>query len=411
MGRPRLLFLGHTLPFPPDEGVNTRSFNILRLLARTFEVTVLCFYRQGSRPRHDLPSRLQALREFAQVEAFAIPQEHSRARLVYDHARSVILRRAYTRYCYESRPFQQRLREILKSQRFDLVHVDSLDLARYLPQLTDLPLACTHHNVESELLNRRAAFEPSAWKRHYLRSQARLTRNEERSWSERVQLNLAVSPEDRATLERVSPRARVAIVPNGVDTDFFQPGSANGQDVVFVGSHGWFPNRDAMSLFAADILPILRASSPDVRVTWVGRVPAGVRRSYEHAHQIRLTGHVDDTRPFLEAAACCIVPLRVGGGTRLKVLEAWAMGKAVVSTSIGCEGLEAIDGENILVRDSAASFADAVRAVLQDEQLRSSLGRTGRRTAQRLYDWDTIYASLQREYLALLPNAVEKSQP
>jgi glycosyltransferase involved in cell wall biosynthesis len=411
--RPKLLFLCQTLPFPPDGGVQIRTYNVLRLLARSFDVTALCFYRAGICPT-DAAVRaavagLEALPGVASVEAFPIPQEHGRARLAWDHLRSVASRRAYTVFSYESAEYRARVEELLRTRSFDLVHVDSLDLSGYLPLLHGIPVVCVHHNVESALLRRRAGSERSALRRRYVGLQAELLEAEERRWCRRVALNVAVSEEDRLRFRQLAPGAPFAVVPNGVDTDTFRPGAVPQAGIVFVGGYSWYPNRDALEHFAEDILPLLRPQAPDAAVRWVGRAPDEVRRSFRERHGIELTGYVDDIRPLVHEAACYVVPLRVGGGTRLKILDAWAMGKAVVSTSIGCEGLDARDGENILVRDDPAEFAAAVRRVLEDEALRARLGEGARRTAEEVYEWEVIGASMAADYMALLPGSAART--
>ncbi len=205
---------------------------------------------------------------------------------------------------------------------------------------------------------------------------------------------MAVSGEDRRRFGRLAPGAPFAVVPNGVDTHTFRPASVPQAGVVFVGGYSWYPNRDALAHFAEDVLPLLRAQVPGVQVRWVGRAPDEVRREYRERHGMELTGYVEDIRPSVHQAACYVVPLRVGGGTRLKILDAWAMGKAVVSTSVGCEGLDARDGENILVRDDPAEFAAAVRRVLEDDALRARLGEAARRTAEEVYEWEVIGRSM-----------------
>jgi glycosyltransferase involved in cell wall biosynthesis len=399
--RPRLLFLCQTLPFPPDGGVSIRTYNVLRLLARDFEVTALCFYRrQDRRTPAEVRESVAGLSEFGRVEAFPIPQEHSRVRLAADHLASLGSGRAYTLFAYESRRMRKRLRQLLRDERFDLVHLDSLDLSGYLPLLSGLPVVCVHHNVESDLLRRRAA--GSAWPaRAYLRHQARLVEREERRWCPRVALNVAVSPVDQEVLQARAPGARVIVVPNGVDTSLMAPRPARQNGIVFVGGAHWFPNLDAMRYFCDEILPLLRSRGVDPRVTWVGRTEAALRREFEERYGVYLTGYVEDVRDHLQAAACYVVPLRVGGGTRLKILDAWATGKAVVSTSVGCEGLDARDGENILVRDTPESFADGVESILHDDEMRRRIGASARRTAEETYDWEAIGRSMLPEYLAL----------
>jgi glycosyltransferase involved in cell wall biosynthesis len=388
--KPRLLFLCQTLPYPPDTGVAVRTYNVLRLLAREFDVTALCFYRAAERTSSDdLQRSVKGLQPLAHVEAFPIPQEHSKARFVFDHVRSLVSRRAYTVWAYESTEFRQRVRELVNNMEFQLVHMDSLDLVGYLPWLSGLPVVCVHHNVESALLRRRAATTRGLAGR-YIALQARLTEMEERRWCPAVSLNIAVSDADRDVFQEIAPSARFVVVPNGVDTLNFQPMDASVEGIVFVGGYSWQPNRDAMEHFCLKVLPLLRARGIYAGVTWVGRVPDVVKHEYAERFGVNLTGYVDDIRPLVQRAACYVAPLLAGGGTRLKILDAWAMGKAVVSTAVGCEGLEARDGENILVRDSAEDFADGVEAVLADGELRRRLGAEARRTAEKRYNWEVI---------------------
>jgi polysaccharide biosynthesis protein PslH len=397
MAKAKLLFLSQTLPYPPDSGTAIRSYNVLRLLARDYDVTALCFYRRATTP--DLAGSLGALRALVPVvEAFPIEQEHSRARLLWDHARSVLTGRAYTAFAYESAAFTQALRSHLERERFALAHLDSLDLGVYVPALAGVPVIAVHQNVESALLRRRAANETSAARRAYLRLQARLMEKEERRWSARVALNLAVSDADAAELRALVPNARFEMIPNGVDVDTFVPSRVAAKDgIVFVGGMSWFPNADALEFFDEEILPLVRTRDEKVKVTWVGRAKPEVIARYA-TRGIQLTGHVDDIRPYVAKAACYVVPLRIGGGTRLKILDAWAMGKAVVSTSVGCEGLEAVDGQNILIRDDPAAFAAAVTTVLHDTGLRAALERNARVTAEQRYSWDVIGETMRRLY-------------
>ena len=408
MARPKLLFLSQTLPFPPDSGTAIRSYNVLRLLARDYDVTALCFYRRATTP--DLAGSLAALRRIAShVEAFPIEQEHSRARMLADHARSMLTGRAYTAFAYESAAFTRALLSHLAREPFVLAHLDSLDLGAYVPLLAGVPVIAVHQNVESALLRRRAANESSVLRRAYLRLQARLMEGEERRWSPRVALNLAVSEADAQELRTLVPNARFEMIPNGVDVDAFVPGGDAAQDgIVFVGGMSWFPNADALEFFDEEILPLVRVRDERVKVTWVGRAKPDVIASYAK-RGIQLTGHVDDIRPYVTSAACYVVPLRIGGGTRLKILDAWAMGKAVVSTTVGCEGLDAVDGQNILIRDDPAAFASAVTTVLRDPGLRVALERNARTTAEQRYSWNVIGETMRRLYGEVLAGDARRS--
>jgi glycosyltransferase involved in cell wall biosynthesis len=227
------------------------------------------------------------------------------------------------------------------------------------------------------------------------------------------------SDRDRTLLAQVAPGSRIEVVPNGVDTDDYQPGYrvasrrdepalAAAPTVAYVGGTAPFPNLDALEFFSEQILPHIRAAVPGASARWIGRASASQQQQYREQYGIELTGYVDDAKPLMQDAACHVVPLRMGGGTRLKILNAWALGKAVVSTSIGCEGLAAVDGENILIRDDPGAFAAATVTVLRDGELRRRLGEGGRATAEHRYSWDAIAPQMIRAYSALV---TEGSRP
>lgn len=401
--RPRLLFLCQNLPYPPHGGAAIRSYHTLRLLSRTFDVTGFFFYRRSiTQGAAAMAVAEEGLSAFCDVQTFPIPQEVSRLRRVADHLSSVALSEVYTRYVYRSDAFSRQVTTAIRSGRYDLAHVDSLDLSRYLRVLEEMPVGLAHHNVESQLLARRARTE-GGLKGMYLDLQARLMRAEERQWCPRVALNVVVSDEDRDVLQAIAPKGRFEVIPNGVDTKAFTPSQVEVEPdtLVFVGGYTWFPNRDGMHYFAEAILPLIRERRPTVRVVWVGRAPDSVRTAFA-SHGIEMTGYVEDIRDFVGPATCFVVPLRVGGGTRLKILDAWALGKAVVSTPQGAEGLAVREGDNISIADDPESFAAAVLRVLRSASFRSRLEEQGRATAVETYDWDVIGESMTRAYRALL---------
>ncbi len=401
----KLLFLCQTLPYPPDGGVWIRTFHVLRLLSQTFEVTALCFERSGIAQHasgYDPAKSAAALSEFAETEVFAIAQNHSRARFVWDHLRSVLSGRAYTHYLYESAAYAKRVRELLRDGAIDLIHMDSLDLVRYLPDCGSVPVVCVHHNVESQLLARRAEVEGPPWMRRYFAHQARLTERDEVRWLPRVACNVAVSEEDASNLRALAPGARVEVIANAVDTDEFRPDSSRRDGVLYIGGTNWFPNLDALRFFCDDILPRLRETVPELRARWVGACSPEQQLEFREQHGVELTGYVDDIRPIAHDAFCHVVPLRAGGGTRLKILTSWAMGKPVVSTSVGCEGLDARDGENILIRDDPSNFAEAVLALRADPAMQERIGAAARETALESYSWPSLAPRIHRLYHDLI---------
>lgn len=398
--RPRLLYLSHVLPAPPDSGARIRAHHTLRMLAGRFDVTALCFARSGE-DAGTIAARVASLARFADVSAWQIPATRGGTRRVRDHVLSVLTRRPWVHFLYDAEDFATALQRLLHREPFDLVHVESLDLVRYLPRLPSrLPRVLAHHNIESALLERRAVAARGA-ARAYLRWQGRLLEREERTWAPRVSLNVTVSEPDRRRLLEIAPGALVTVLPNGVDTERYRPEPGPREGLVFVGGTDWFPNRDALEFLTGDVLPrFARTDRP--RVHWVGRISDADRRRFAGTPGLVLTGHVPDERPYLQAAACCVVPLRLGGGTRLKILSAWASGTPVVSTSIGCEGLEARNGKNIMIADDAPGLAHSIARVLQDRGLQERLAQAGRQTAVREYDWDVIGGRLLDAYAPLL---------
>lgn len=414
--RPRVLMLTQSLPYPPHAGVANRTLNVLRQLQLEYDVDLVPFSRANHQPDRD--ARAAAWRALQNIissvaEPTPIPNEHSSIRKIWDHLRALVSGRPYTYYEYESRAFGDRLRAVLRHRRPDVVHFDAHDLYRWLPELPPTPIACTHHNLESELLRRYTIGLKPALLRHYVRLQADRVEALERRLCPQFDLNVMVSEVDAERLLAIAPGSATVVVPNGTDTDYFQPtGPATvAGRVVFVGPTYSHPNRDAVEFLLQDIWPRIRTMEAPATLHLIGRNADSDRARYAAAPGVSPLGYVSDVRPVVAAARCCVVPIRIGGGTRLKILDAWAMGKAVVSTSIGCEGLDAVDGENIIVRDTPDAFADAVVQVLHDGALRTRLERNARRTTIETYSWSVVGRRLRSAYHTLLDRPTPSPVP
>jgi polysaccharide biosynthesis protein PslH len=406
--RKRILFLSQCLPFPPHSGVMNRTYHILQHLQRDFDVSLVPFSRRAHQP--DTASRsaaTNALRqEVSHVETPAvIESDWSRLARVRDHLKSVFSRQPYTHYEYGNRAFGGALENAIERSPPDLVHLDSIDLYRWLPFLPSVPTACTHHNIESELLRLPADHLRVPGLGAYIRHQADLVEKIERRLSPRFDVNVLTSARDEGRLHALAPQARTMVVPNGVDTEFFSPSSTDLEvpgRLVFLGPTYMLPNRDAVEFFLDSIWPSVLDSHPEATFHTVGKNSADEKARFEAKPRTTALGYLSDIRPAFAEAECSIVPLRVGGGTRLKILDAWSMGKAVVSTSIGCEGLETVDGINILIRDEPREFAAAVVEVLRNRELRARLEREGRRTVETHYAWNVVGARLNAAYYELI---------
>ena len=409
--RPRLLFLSQCTPYPPHSGVTNRTYNILRQLRREYDVTVLAFSRRrhqaDAAARAAARARLEAL-GLRMGEPVEIPSQASRPRQIWDHLRSVGTRRPYVYYEYWSPAYRAQLADALREGPPALVHVDSLDLYRWCDGLPAVPVACTHHNIESDLLRRRARHTAHPLLSRYIDWQAARTEAVEREEAPRFDLNVMMSDVDAARLRELAPGARTVVAPNGVDVEAFTPTPEAGRvpgRVAFLGPLYMFANRDGVEFLLDEMWERIAAGAPGASLHLIGQASAEDRAWAAARPGVSSLGYVPDIRPHLAEAECCVVPLRVGGGTRLKILDYWAMGKAVVSTSVGCEGLATVDGENILIRDDPREFADAVREVLRSPELRRRLETNARRTAETVYSWDIIGEDLRRHYARLVDRA------
>jgi glycosyltransferase involved in cell wall biosynthesis len=258
-----------------------------------------------------------------------------------------------------------------------------------------------HQNIESELLYRRSRYVRNPLAKAYLALQARKLRRFERKASRIVDHHATVSERDRETLLRISPGSKVTVVPNGVDPEYFKKtiDAVESNRLIYVGGMTWFPNYDAMLYFIDHIWPLIKKEVPDAKLTHIGRQTSNeFARKAESDPALRFLGFVDDIRPEMSRSAVYIVPLRIGGGTRLKILDAMSMGKAIVSTSIGCEGIDVTDGHDILIADTPAEFAAKTVELMRNPHLRDTLSKNARETVIKKYAWNVIASELEEAY-------------
>lgn len=403
-----MLFLSQCLPYPPFSGVTRRTLNIVTQLAREFDVRLLPFFRRNHQSDHEaVEAAVQALENLVDrvLEPVPVSSELSKWRFANTHIRSALTRRPYTYFDYGSDHFGDQLAGELRDFKPDLVHLDSMDLYRWLDEIIGVPTTCTHHSIESELLELRGTRLGNPAARRYAMWQARRIAEVERRYAPRVALNLMMSALDARRLEDLAPGSRTEVVPNGVDAEWFSPSAAEqstAKSVVFVGPLYMYPNWDGISAFIDESWPIIRRNEPKATLTLVGRASDEQTAELGANEGVEVLGFVPDIRPHLQRARCCVAPLRIGGGTRLKILEYWAMQKPVVSTSIGCEGLSTTDGVNILIRDQPEEFADAVLSLLSNQPLADAIGQKARGTVEAEFTWDRIGDKLRQTYRELI---------
>jgi polysaccharide biosynthesis protein PslH len=295
-----------------------------------------------------------------------------------------------------SRAMEQGLARLAAQERFDVAICDFLAPAVQFPNIEKALLF--QHNVETMIWRRHAEHAGDPIRRLYMSLQARRMFNFEGSVCRRAGHIVSVSKSDTDTMRELFGVTRISDVPTGVDVDYFNPAGKSGEpvDLVFVGSMDWLPNIDGMTWFLDEILPLIRRRRPSCSVAIVGRKPPQSLLDRAAADKLlRVTGTIPDIRPWLWGARVSIVPLRIGGGTRLKIYEAMAAGAPVVSTAVGAEGLDVQQGENILLADDPAAFAECCLGLLADEGRRGGLASVARTHVVRHYSWDGVARSFE----------------
>jgi glycosyltransferase involved in cell wall biosynthesis len=375
--------------WPPNTGGRLRSLNILSELAREHEVSVLTTHLPGEDPQ-ELKRQLGHCKRVDSFP-FAAPKfRDPRFPLVL--ARSWLSAMPVDVYKHRVPALHREVGRRLAAGEVDLCIADFVFAAPNVPFDTAVPVVFFAHNVEYQILKRLAWAQKGFLSRTLLGIEWRKMRRYEAMVCQQARLTVAVSPQDRDMLMAEAGGAVIHDVSTGVDVDYFK---ANGTaedpaELVFTGSMDWHPNEDAIRHFIDEILPHIHREMPRAKLTVVGRNPSGsLRRSAEQAG-VRVTGTVDDVRPYIDAAAVFVVPLRIGGGTRLKVFEALSMGKAVVSTGVGVEGLPLAPGEHYLKADDPQAFASAVVSLLRDPVRRHALGKAGQRLTRERYAWPKV---------------------
>ncbi|MEO5824202.1 MAG: glycosyltransferase [Vicinamibacteraceae bacterium] len=398
----RILWLNANLLLPLDKGGKIRTWHLMRHLARRHHITYLTFANDAETAAHR-----PAMREVCS-ELVNVPwqdAEKGSLRFYAGVAAHLVDPLPYAVAKYRSAVYRHSLEALLEHGGFDRMVCDFLVPAVNLRRTPPCPSILFTHNVEAEIWRRHAENATGTVSRELYRQQwRRMLRFEGRTLS-RFDRVLAVSEADDHSFRRLYGKDTlppIDVVATGVDTSFFTPtpeSFVRPKHLAFVGSMDWMPNEDAVLFFCREVLPRVRQAEPDVTLSIIGRAPtAAVKRLAQEAG-VEVTGTVDDVRAHLGPACATIVPLRVGGGTRLKIFEAMAAGKAVVSTTIGAEGLPTESGRHLLIADGAADFAAAVLRVIREPELRRRLEREARTLVTTHYDWSVAAGQLERSLI------------
>ncbi len=387
----RILFVTQQLPWPKDSGGNIRTYFMLEALARRFEV-VLCSTTDGT------PAAQEGERLFRKscVDVHLVPDDkrHSKLGQAIGVLRSLLRGESAVLKHNENAALRAVVDAQLASGRIDALHLNHLDTTAYLPAEIALPTVVDSHNLLFDYYGRRAEVESGlgAW---VCRREARLLRKYEPLTFGRVSRAVVCSDTERERLLALEASLDVEVVPNGVDCSAITPAnaepSAASRALVFVGDLAYGPNRDAAMHFIQDVLPLIQAVEPSATFMAVGKNPPEELVAIGRARDdVIVTGFVEDVAEWIERAECYVVPIRYGSGTRLKVLEAFAFAKPTVSTTIGAEGIDYSEGEDILIRDEPRAMAEAILELFKDPGRAAHLSRQARAKVEAFYDWPQL---------------------
>lgn len=392
-----IVFLSTIIPYPPVDGHSQRTYYLLKHLAEKHRIHLIGFVKKP-----DDWKSVEVLGRFcAGVYPFVLPEDASRLNLGLSLMCSLFSPDPFVVRKYLHPQAWKAFKRILHRDRIHILHCDMPNLIVYTEGTSAPPAIAVHHDLEWLLMDRRAQVETNFAKRWFFSRQAQQWQRFLHKMEMKTRLHVVVSEVDRQRLEKASPlRIPVRVAPNGVDIEYFQPRPSIPAEktVVLLGGMHIFQNADGVEYFLESVWPKIQALEEGVQCLIIGQSPSRRIQDLADKTGARVLGFVSDVRPLLARAGLMAVPIRIGSGTRLKILSAMAMAKTVVSTSIGCEGIEARDGQEILVADTPDDMAHRVVEVLRNPQLQMMLGENARKLVEEKYSWARIARIMEDVY-------------
>jgi glycosyltransferase involved in cell wall biosynthesis len=401
----RLLWLAHVIPYPPKAGFLLRSYNLLHELAREHTVDLISFVQErwvttlSPSLAEGLEESRGALGQFCRHVTF-LQTDNVRGPLGkrITAMRSLLAGSSFTTSWLISPQARSAIAHQLSATAYDLVHFDTIGLASYRDLAPTLPATLTHHNIESHMMRRRAEHATNPIARRYFRHEARLLENFEKATASGFAAHITCSDLDSTRLRALVPNAKTITIPNGVDCEYFSPSAREIRpcSMVFVGTMDWYPNIDAMRFFLREVWPPVRARLPSATMDIAGsNPPESLRQLARTLPGVTIHGYVPDVRPLIDSAALYVCPIRDGGGTKLKILDAFSMKKTVLAHPIACEGIDIIPDKNVVLATTAGDFADNIVALLADDERRRKIGEAARTLVETQYSFRAIGAQFR----------------
>jgi polysaccharide biosynthesis protein PslH len=400
----RILWISHFIPYPPKDGASQRSFNLLKRLSLLHKIDLVCLHSPThSRNNYEtieagvLDSK-KALQELgANVYVIRNAQANNRFQLLWLAMKGLFFKGGYQVSKVRNRELDILLQELVKSNRYAIAHFDTIGLAQYQKLLHRTPSTLGHHNVESHRLFRRSKLEEKLLHRVYFAVDAIRVKAFEKRVASNFAAHITCSTLDSTRLAAHTNHPQIVTIPNSVDVNYFKrlTDESPQQSMVFVGTMSWYPNADAMYFFLVEVWPELKMVCPKLHLHIVGSgAPKKIVTLAHNSKDVTMHGFVDDIRPIVEAATLYVCPVRTGGGTRLKILDAFALEKCVVAHPVASEGIEAIDTKEIVLAETPRGFTEAIANLLTNRAERHRIGMAARVLVTRQYSDEKVSQQL-----------------
>jgi glycosyltransferase involved in cell wall biosynthesis len=372
------------LPYPPDSGPKVKTWNLLKYLTKNHEVTLVSFVRG------DQSNEIRHLEKYCHA-VYTVPIKRGPLRDLWYLGLSFLTGQPFLMVRDDRSAMRRLIDRLAAETQFDVVHADQLNMAQYAARVPGASKVLDAHNALWLLYKRLAETMSTGPKRWLLERDWRLLKQYEGQICREFDAVLAVSEEDKVALEEAAgQKLNLAVIPIAVDIDELSPvkRQAEANHILHIGTMYWPPNIDGIQWFIQQVYPLIRARRPDVLFDVVGaRPPQELLDLNKNGSGVNVTGYVVDPAPYLEAAGVMVVPLRAGGGMRVKILNALAQQLPMVSTTIGCEGINVVSGCHLLIADTPEAFAEATLRLLENRNLANELGRNGRNLIESIYDY------------------------
>lgn len=393
----RILIITNNVPYPPNSGLTLRVYNLLYRLAKKHEIWLATFT-----PEDQDPNGLAHLNSICKGVVTSVFQNSGAIDNPIEMLLYLIRGTPPNIRLYKSHDLIGKIIKLVTQIDFDIIQIEDSHMSAYfdiLPKSVHQRTLLTFIDVNFHKFERLVELEPKRSRKVRVWLHSRMMRRWEPSYAEKFARCIAMSDSDQSILQEANPKLKIEVIPNGVDTKGYQPlaRSENATAIIFVGNMAYRPNIDAVSYFCHTIYPRIKAEFPQAEFWIVGKDPAPEVEALG-GNGVRVTGQVEDLLPYYRNSAVSVVPLRAGGGTRLKILESMALGRPVVATSIGCEGLNVIHGKHILIADDPEQFAEYTLQLLRNMSLWIKTVREARELVVNHYDWDVIAHNLEKLY-------------